>query len=52
MESLDLEDFDFGGFDSNFEDIPAPTLDPNFEPAIDLPTGKIFIAWLSNNVVI
>jgi hypothetical protein len=40
IESLGFDDFDFDGFDANFEDIPAPALDPNFEPAIDLPIGK------------
>jgi hypothetical protein len=40
IESFGFDDFDFDGFDANFEDISAPALDPNFEPAIDLPIGK------------
>ena len=47
IESFGFDDFDFGGFDSNFEDISPPALDPNFEPAIDLPTGKFFFYELN-----
>ncbi|XP_046631548.1 uncharacterized protein LOC124311207 [Daphnia pulicaria] len=58
IESFGFDDFDFDGFDSNFEDISAPALDPNFEPAIDLPIG-IFCdivegleeACLENNIL-
>ena len=44
IESLGFDDFDFGGFDSNFEEIQPAALDPNFEPAIDLPTGRYIFA--------
>lgn len=35
----DFFDFDFNGFESNFDGNIEPALDPDFEPAIDLPTG-------------
>ena len=33
-------DFDFDSFETNFEEISDPVLDPNFEPSIDLPAGE------------
>lgn len=35
----DMFDFDFSDFDSKFDDIPPPSLDPDFEPSVDLPLG-------------
>lgn len=48
IESFGFDDFDFGGFDTNFEEISPPDLDPNFEPAIDLPTGNFFFRELND----
>lgn len=38
----DLFDFDFSDFDSKFDDIPQPSLDPDFEPSVDLPLGIVY----------
>lgn len=57
-DPFDFEDFNFDGFDANFEEMPSSSIDPDFEPAIDLPTG-IFCdivegleeACLENNIL-
>lgn len=36
----ELFDFDFGDFDSKFDDVQPPSIDPDFEPSVDLPLGK------------
>ena len=55
-ETLDDDDsffnFDFDGFDSNFGDALEPNLDPDFEPAIDLPTGNFSLFIRSSKSLI
>lgn len=41
----DLFDFDFGDFETTFDETnSAPSLDPDFEPSIDLPLGEALLS--------